>query len=761
MKRTIILRAASEVLPPGGSLYPGSSPYPWTPNTPSKTLPQVWNVEPGSIVSDTFALHWPGSSPAAIAVGMEKPPTLATFLKVTVTTGFDYQQAKGNGWWFPDDNDHGPAAAIYFRKRDRSTWLTGSGAAQHTMAVGEPHYVNPNVDPSVFRLYTLTWEMMFHPEGGPFTFEDLLYGAFGVVFSTSNGPNGKAYDQSVGGFSMMRVPYLQVALDIDDLGGYTRNVAYQAALWLRLMRRARNVIRPKVSAEHVVARQGERVYLSHPRGPAVGGHGWGQKRLEARSGLILKRAYQPEAFTVTDEVLDMRPIECLGWAAYRVRGPWSPELPGLALLDKGRGFVHDGPEAWARRAGDGVIMRVPADFPSLSEEGLAISGADDVAACLYNWDLMQTGWSTVSDTGDFSAEADLTVYHAEEQGYLSSCKLTYGAATATGGRESSLGTFPRADGDRLHVRVIVRNTSVPDPETQCGEWYLGRSGGGLAAAEYWDEAGREWTTTPTYQAIPSTEPSGESVADAIPCDAPGASSDPTYVIGVGRFSAAMGPVILHAGIVDVQHTDDTVAGCRPSLVTLAAPITRVADSHTMEHVWGRELWVHERGTVVCEVRPWWRAADLPDDAVKPLMHAQHATDTYDALQFVAVAAGADLIRFERAISGETTYQLDCPLDVDLTRAHVLRAWARWLGAESWTEFGPYSVEVGWLVTLEADGSVVSSGHVLGRMTSEVAVPYSRDYVGVGCDAMRQLDGHVRMWETRRGPLHRLECEWRV
>jgi hypothetical protein len=197
-------------------------------------------------------------------------------------------------------------------------------------------------------------------------------------------------------------------------------------------------------------------------------------------------------------------------------------------------------------------------------------------------------------------------------------------------------------------------------------------------------------------------------------------------------------------------------------VTLDAPITRLADSHQMAHVWGRELWVHERGTAVAEVRPWWRASSLPADAVKPLLHAQHAAGTWDALQFVPKTGSDDVVRFERAISGEGTYQLDCPIaGLDLTRAHVLRAWCRWLGADGWTEYAPYSVEVGYAAFLAADGSLVATASALGRLASETAVPYARDYLGIGCDATRQLDGWVRMWETRRAPLHRLEAIWKV
>jgi len=750
VKRTITLKGASVLIEPGGLVDPGTSPYSNT-NTPSKKLYEVLNNP--APVDGQYGYFNGAGDPQSWAMGFEKGPTLSRFNGVTITAGFDYSQAGGpegppGPWYFPPDNAAGPGVTLMLRKRDKVTWLDGTGTATHRFVTTDDNNVNINTSPVYYKPYVLTWEMAAHPEGGPWTLDDVNYLGVGAKGLWSPGPNGKAFDPAGHAFHKIRVPYLTVTLDVEDLGGFVENWRHASSLTLRLMRRARNAIKPVVLAEHAVGQTGSRVYLSHPRGPAVGGAGWGRRRLERRAGMVLARTYHPASLTVEDEVLDLRSFACLGWAAFRIDAPWSPELQGLALLDKGRGFQHvRAQDTWSQRPGDGVLMRVLEGYPNLSSEGLAVAGGGDVSVALRNWDLTQSGWSTVGSVGDFSAAADTTVVMAEEQGYLSSCRLTYGAGGATGGRERSLGALGAG---RLHVRVVVKNSSVPTPATQGGEWYLKRG------TDYWDEAGRAWVGAPTYNPIPSDEPVGEAVADAVPCDAA------TYHVAVGRFSAAMGPVTLHGALVDVQHSDATVAGARPALVTLDAPLTRVADSHRMPHVWGRELFVHERGTAVVEVRPWWRAADLPDDAVKPLLFALHAAGTWDALQFVAQTGSDDLVRFERAISGEGTFQLDCPITgIDLTRAHVLRAWCRWLGADGWTEYGPYSVEVGWAVTLEADGSLVGTGSVLGHLASETAVPNSRDYVGVGCDATRQLDGWIRMWETRLNPLHALEAIWKV
>jgi hypothetical protein len=771
MRRTIV---DYPVTPGGisdGSMDPGSSPY-QNSNTPFINVAEAFANED--------AVNYPVApqgyfycNPAfrASAQGFAKfpaAPTLARFISLTFETAWDYSQQGANNWLFPPANAFGPKLTITLKGRDGVTQHHGG---YYEAPDPDVDNLNCNVNTENPNPHVQTWQLFSHPEGGPFTLQDLNEMAVGVTMAFSLVDNRAFVD---GRFNKARCFYLKRTLEVEDLGGFVENQRHGSSLTLRLMRRARNAIKPDTLVDHSVGRVGSRVYLSHPRGGSATQWwqfwrrrerrpGWGRRRLERRVGQVLRRVYHPASLRVEDQTLDLRPIVCLGWAAYRIDGPWSPELQGLALLDKGRGFVHDrNQDSWASRPGDGVLMRVLEDYPNLSPEGLAVAGGGDDSIALRNYDLMQAGWSTVASAGDFGVTADATIAMAEEQGYLSSARLAYGAGGGAGGRERSLGTLPFASGDYLHVRVILKNTSVPTPGTQFGEVYLSRSGGGLPATEFWDNSTRTWGVAAAYIPVPSTEPYGELVMDAIPCDAPLAAADPTYVIGVGRFSANMGPVTLHGAIVDVQHTDSTVTGARPPLVVLDAPITRVADSHTMAHVWGRELWVHERGTAVVEVRLWSRAALLPNGTVKPLLHAQHAVDTWQALQFVAVTGSDDLVRFEAAISGEATFQLDCPITgIDLTRDHVLRAWARWLGADGWTEFGPYSVQVGYAVFLEADGSLVGTGSVIGRLASETAVPTARDYLGIGCDEMRQLDGWVGMWETRRNPLAELEAIWKV
>ena len=764
MRRELVLYPATDVYTSEISRDPGSSPYPWD-NSPSMTAPAVLADD---LLSSYvyFSPHKTVGLSGAFLVGFDVALTLVLVREVKVGVWWSYAQKGANNWYFPPDNVGGPRLAPVVQNRAGSGLLAGS---YHAISGGEIASANETT-PTGFGsevgftpIYT-EWVTTSHPEGGPWTLEDMHPAKFAAGASVA--VESPAYVVDPGNaFFKVRIHKLLVTLQVEDLGGYVDSERHSASLILRMMRRARNIITPQTFADRNPATFGGRVYYSHPRGPRVGGLGWGKRRLERRPGLVLKRTYLPETFQVIDEAFDLEAFRCLWWAAYRIDTPWSPELQGLALIDKGGGFVHArAQDGWSARPGDGVLMRVLEGYPNLSPRGLAAQGGGDVTLAARNYDATLSGWSTTGSSGSFSSTQDLTVFAVDELGYQSSAKLEYGGGGGTGARYRSLGTLRRASGDYVSMRFIVRNTLV-DPDTQNAECFLRRTGGGLAATEYWDEDARAWTTTPTYGAMPASDPTGEVIWDGVPCDAPGASSDPTYEAGIGRLSSSIASAIFHVGLIDAQKGGPSYGdayGARSPIVTLDSPITRVRDSHRYPHTLAKELWSYERGVAMVELQPFYRAELLPDGTVKPLLHAQHATDTHDALQFVAVTGDDDLVRFERAVSGEATFQLDCPIvGIDITRAHVLRAWARWLGADGWTEYGPYSVEVGYAVFDAVTGALLGQGSTLGTLTYTGAMT-SRDALYVGDDPTpRYADAWIRTAEVRRNPMSGLEVVWRL
>lgn len=765
MRREVILQPTGEASPSGFGCDPGSSPYPWD-NSPTYSIAQVLADD----LNATYAYlspHKTAGGAGGVLLSFEPAPTLILVKEMKLEVWWSYGQKGFNNWYGPPDTAHFPRMYTILRNRAKSGTITVGGP--HEIAGSEIDDANERT-PTGFggeSGYTVlhdTATLTSHPEGGPFTAEDLHPSNFAAGFYAEVGSPAYIVD-SGNAFFKIRIHKFLLTLQVEDLGGYVESERHSASLILRMMRRARNIVTPQTFADRNPAAFGGRVYYSHPRGPRVGGLGWGKRRLERRPALVLKRTYLPETFQVADEAFDLEAYRCLWWAAYRIDTPWSPELQGLALVDKGGGFVHSrAQDAWSARPGDGVLMRVLEAYPNLSPLGLAAQGGGDIAIAARNYDATLTGWATTGSAGAFACTQDATTFGVDELGYQTSAKLEYGGGGGTGARYRSVGTLRRASGDYVSARFRVRNTSV-NPATQNAECFLRRTGGGLAATEYWDEAGRAWTTTPTYGAMPADVPMGEVVWDGIPCDAPGASSDPTYEAGIGRLSSSLTSATFHIALVDIQKGGPSFGeayGARSPLVTLDDEITRVEDSHRYPNTLAAEVWSYARGVAMVELQPFFRAELLPDATVKPLLHAQHAVDTYCALQFVAVAGDDDVVRFERAVSGEATFQLDCPIDgIDLTRAHVLRVWARWLGADGWTEYAPWSVEVGYAVFDAATGALLGQGSRLGAFDYHGTVT-DRDALYVGEDPTpRYADAWIRTGEVRRNPMSGLEAVWRL
>ena len=83
--------------------------------------------------------------------------------------------------------------------------------------------VNKNTQPGVFKTKQHTWTLSNHPEGGPWSFDDISKLKAGVRLNFSNGPNGKPYIP-IGSQFYARVTYFRVLLEVVDLGGDLDNI---------------------------------------------------------------------------------------------------------------------------------------------------------------------------------------------------------------------------------------------------------------------------------------------------------------------------------------------------------------------------------------------------------------------------------------------------------------------------------------------------------------------------------------------------------
>jgi hypothetical protein len=756
MRREIILKPkANAVILPGGyypgNIYPNGNPYG---GSDQMALWEVWARgdaptgpgETGTLAhSPYWEWHGAGVSVGQAFVSFDTGPTLALFEKVTFQTAWDYAASSANNWWFPPDNTNGPRLQITMYGRD--------GTTQHSCTAFEIGYSGgmDNGDDLYFREHmgggagykgaiAHTWELTSHPEGGPWTLEDINNLRAGVTLTFTNGPNGKPYDG--GDFNKTRVFKLWVALEIEDLGGYVRSIRHNASATLRLKRKARNTILYSVPAADVDTEVGGIVNISRSGVAATGDlTAWGAPPLERRSGYLAARTYWPEAMRCQDEAYDLHDFSCEAWGAFRIPIAWTPELSGLAYLDQGGDFtLTRDQDAWSLRPGDGSALRVLKAYPNLSEEGLAVHSAGDIEECLYNSMPNSAGWSTTGAGGGavtYTVSKDTPV--VDELGYADTLKMVFGGAAGTSGKSRTLSLTA---GDMVNLRVRVRNLSVDDPNTKFLEVAFSDNSG-----NYWNAGSRSWGAGAHYNPIPAAGAFGEVVSDHVPITGTG-----TYTISVGRFSSAISNATFAIALVDVQKG---TSGCGMPIVSLASTITRLADVFSMNNASPFTFWHQGRGMAVVEFRPFWMADKLVATTEKRLIQADHAAASFDRLSFVAGATDKFVgTRYD----GVTTQTVSLNvLDANgspyrLTRANVVRVFLRWLDADGWREQGPYVAGLGYALYL-ADGTFLAY--------HETAAPWSAPVTRAEASvSFAGLDGWVRYFEVKHNPVSGSEAVWR-
>ncbi len=758
------------------TVQPGSSKY-YNTNTPSVKLAEAWAdgawdaADPhpcGGTKPWNGTCSWGGLAPhkttggdAHMVVSLEPPPTLALFTKLTFHWNFDYQQSGPNNWYLPPSNSFGPRTRFAMRNRADDGWLY-PGSWFDLDALGVAGQTNCRVEQTscggaYVGPYDASEELLSHPEGGPFELEDLIDGQFGVNIAVDS----PAFDETQGSFFYVRVFHFYLELEVQDLGGDVGSMRHAASVDNRLFRRRRSTAQIMVPDTYADRALFDVFRVAHPRGPAVGQDGWGERLLDRRALQLVSRTYWPESFRVQEEGFDVRDYQCSAWGVFRIDGAWTPELNGLCYLDQGGGFAETrAQDGWSARPGDGVLLRVLDDYPILSREGLACNGPDDVAISLRNYDPGQASWSQISFTGDTATAESTAVTMVEELGYLTSQALTFGATAGTGGFSQSLGTVQRSGDARLNVRAVVRNLQVDTPGSKFLEYALIRTGerSTVPFTEYWDATNRTWSASAVYNPIDSSAAFGELVSDGIPCDDGLSDFDPTYSHQIGRFSSSISDAEFVVALTDVQKGGAPFGfsyGTRSPLVTLDAEITRVASSFEIDNTVGPS-WFVDRGMVVAELRPFFRSELFPDGQIKPIVVARHSGTDVDRLDIVR-DSGANVLRFSRDwLAGLQSVEVALP---ELTREHVLRVWAWWLDDEGFGEYAPRTIRVGWGRYLYADDSFVDEGSALG--VNQAGTVGSTDWVRLGLDdSGNYLDGWLRMFEVRATPVHDVEAIWR-
>jgi hypothetical protein len=412
-------------------------------------------------------------------------------------------------------------------------------------------------------------------------------------------------------------------------------------------------------------------------------------------------------------------------------------------------------------------MRCLEHYALLSFEGLACQGGGDVARSHWNFNPGTTSgpgnlWTAISFTGGTSAVDDVGTTVVEELGYTLSAHVTFSPAPGTGGYEQSLGTVSNAGGNLFNIRVVVRNINVDTPASKFMEYVLRRNGTRAAVpfTEYLDFATGTWGAVIVYNPIGADMPYGELIGDGISLDDPTADGAITYLHRVGRFSSAIADAEYILALTDVQlggTPNGASYGTRTPLVTSGADITRTAMHFQIANSNpAKRSYFTDRGMVIAEFRPWFKSALMPNGTVKPIVVARHTATDVDRLEFVR-AAGANKIRFRREwLAGTKDVEIAIP---DVSRAHVIRVWCRWLEDEGWDQYAPRTLQVGWARFLHATDAFIDEDSALAENQSGTLA--ATDWIRVGSDdAPNYLDGWLRMVEVLRNPISGDEAVWK-
>jgi hypothetical protein len=498
----------------------------------------------------------------------------------------------------------------------------------------------------------------------------------------------------------------------------------------------------------------------------------------------VKRTYYPEQVAQEDVCADLEALRCRLWLQARSGSPWSSQLPGVAYLDQGGGFVFTrSGDAWSRNPNDGVRVRVPEDFANVNEEGWVCEGGKDTEHVQENANLVGSNWTEVAPTGDLVFSNEVGAILVNELGYLFSRRFTFGASPGTGGYQQDLGTF--ASGPKLHCMAAVRNINATG--SQKLEFGLKRTYevATVPVTEYWD--GTAWGVSVSYTALPNSTPYGEVVFNNVHTDVV-ADSDPTYFVFFGRFTSGLSDCAFAGAVVSVQKdggtgvADEQHGYRRVRMNTgFESPPPRPYSLTAFPNASG-SLWRGDTGCIVIEVAIFWDRQGIPEGNTrdKYLVWCDYdgaLTDNYDAIfvrEPAIVGGGEQGLHFVRSMDGVGSIDLVVRFTgyPDWERGQLLRVYVSW-SSLGWEEQGPLNARLsaalfspaGVLLgeAAEAADSVASIAGLIPTATGDSVIylgakPASVDATLVGRDT---LDGVVRTFTTLAHPVSRFVGLWRM
>lgn len=392
----------------------------------------------------------------------------------------------------------------------------------------------------------------------------------------------------------------------------TNSVRTSLSLMLRLLRRPVRYFTIDLPPVHAYVEPGDTVWVSHvlmPWTTEYDGSDWTTYPM-----LVVSITDSVQPAKVSLKCIDLREIYCTWWSPFRTDIGMTPDLNGIAILDRAGGWytTRDQLAYGERPGGDNVFQEVLANTQLIDGAGLWIQGGADVNHLLNSTFSEGTGnsftnWTSTTSGAAIAVEWKLYTL-IDALGFQRSCQL----ATYAAGENAYLSQTVNTMGNKkLYARVFYKNGGAYDDLTL----RIQRSDN----STYWRDSDSTWQGSATDNVISPKSGVVNSlrwVSNLI--DLTGITCNLTVSLGHFSCASALAQITQLQGCELIEMTTDTGPYCRwrSPLPTKAAAVTRVRDLTYIVNSTAVGVLSTERGFVKVTVTPHWDHADLVDQEIK-------------------------------------------------------------------------------------------------------------------------------------------------
>lgn len=322
---------------------------------------------------------------------------------------------------------------------------------------------------------------------------------------------------------------------------------------------------------------------------------------------------------LTVKCADLRETWCTFWSPFLTEVGMTPDLNGIAMLDRSGGWETDRDQVGygVRPPGDDAWQEVLADQPIVDSFGLRIEGGGSDVNHLLNSTFSEgsgdtfTSW-TKTTTGGASGVGWTLYTLIDANGFRRAIQLV---TTAAGEQSYVSQTVAGMENNSLVVKVYYKDGGAVDrmvlriSRSDTGQYWRDSDG-------TWQAGAQDITLTPGSGVIDTVR----FVSKMFTVTTGGAAS---ITVAVGHFSAAYSATQI-SGLQGVELIEPLrrYYAFRSPLPTKAAAVTRVLNRTWIVNDSAVRVLSPTRGFLKCTITPLWSHSDLASSDVKRIWSAE-------------------------------------------------------------------------------------------------------------------------------------------